>query len=244
MSTNKPFKVLIVEDDTAIADMLNSFFVANGATVCYAKDGKEGLAMVESCAPSVVILDVVLPYIDGFSVLETLRETSFHLPVILLTEKKALEEKLRGLDAGADDYVTKPFSPQELLARVHAVLRRYEGDGPASEDKKVEIGELTVDPATREVHLSGCLYLPLTKTEFDLLYYLACRENIAVKRADLLTHVLGYNPDSQTKSLAMHITNIRKKFDLHEVDSIKLLAVPGVGYKFVVTNSAEQNEQE
>ncbi len=234
MSIKESIKILIVEDDLAIANMLSTFFVSNGASVCLAKNGKEALAMAESCEPSVIILDVVLPYIDGFTVLRQLRAKSCDLPVILLTEKKTVAEKLEGFEAGADDYVTKPFSPQELQARVHAVLRRPARETAFVHKKVINAGGLSIDPAAREVSLSGMLFLPLTKTEFDLLYYLADQKNVAVTRGELLTNVLGYNPGSQTKSLAMHITNIRKKFEQHGVETIKLQAVPAVGYKLVV----------
>jgi len=228
---------MIVEDDLGITEMLCTFFASNGINTTIAGDGKQALELVESFKPDVIVLDIILPYMDGLSVLDRLRADSITTPVILLTEKNTVEEKLQGFEAGADDYLTKPFSPKELLARIQAIMRRSKLEGQAIRQQTIKIGDLTIDPATREVNLSGILYLPLTKTEFDLLYFLANRQDMVVTRAEILQNVLGYNPDSQTKALAMHITNIRKKFELHGLQTIKLLAVPGVGYKLVTTGS-------
>lgn len=243
MPQNQPFNLLIAEDDCGISEMLYTFFTANGINTAIAEDGIQALELVESFKPDVIILDIILPYMDGLSVLDRLRADTITTPVILLTKKNTVDEKLQGFGTGADDYVTKPFSPRVLLARVHAVMRRSKLMHQPVGQETIQIRGLTIDPATREVKLSGSLYLPLTKTEFDLLYFLADRRNMAVSRAEILENILGYKPDSQTKALVMHITNIRKKFELHGLQSIKIQAVSGFGYKLIVTETSPENSK-
>ncbi len=236
MSKKQPFSLLLVEDDPDIAEMLSAFFTLNGIQTALAVDGGKALEMVQSFKPDIIVLDVILPYMDGLSVLDTLRADSIETPVILLSKKDTVEEKLAGFKFGADDYVTKPFSPRELLARIQAILRRRLQE-TTGKQQVIRIGGLTIDPETREVYLAGISYLPLTKTEFDLLYFLADRRNMAVTRAEILMKVLGYNPASRTKALAMHITNLRRKFERHGVQTITFQAVAGVGYKLVSDSS-------
>ncbi|NOQ45138.1 MAG: response regulator [Desulfobulbaceae bacterium] len=233
MPEEQSFNLLIVEDDPSIAEMLRTFFTSHGVTTTIAPDGKQALKLVASFNPDIIVLDIVLPYLDGLSVLNRLRTDSINTPVILLTEKNSVEEKLQGFEHGADDYVTKPFSPRELLVRVHAVLRRSRSISLNNRQQILSIGGLTINPLTREVRLPENTFIPLTKTEFDLLYFLAGRKDQAVPHAVILEKVLGYNPTSQTKALVMHIANIRKKFEFQEVKSIKLQPVPGIGYKLV-----------
>ena len=232
MSEKMEFKLLIVEDDPGIATMLHAFFKSKATETEVAQDGRQALKIIPVFQPDIIILDIILPYVDGLSVLDTLQKQAIHTPVILLTDKRSVEEKLEGFEHGADDYVTKPFSPKELWMRVQAILRRSK---PASEDKQhtVTVGNLSIDPLMREVLFQGKTPLAFTKTEFDLLYYLAQRQSQAVAHASLLTEVMGYSPTSQTKALVIHVANIRKKFDANEIHSVELAAVPGIGYKLV-----------
>jgi DNA-binding response OmpR family regulator len=180
-------------------------------------------------------LDIVLPYVDGLSVLDKLRSNSIQIPVILLTDKSSVEEKLTGFEHGADDYVTKPFSPKELWMRIQAILRRSQSATLANEHRILSVGNLSINPLTRMINLHDSTTLSLTKTEFDLLYFLADRKNQAVPHTVILEEVMGYSPTSQTKALVIHIANIRKKFDTQGEITLALQAVPGIGYKLIET---------
>ena len=239
MSQKNEYKILIVEDDPEISEMLFSFLQANGFNTFTASNGVLAVPLLASVAPDVIILDIVLPYMDGLAFLEKIRKQGVKTPVILLTEKKSLEDKLEGFDAGADDYVTKPFSPKELLARVNAVIRRSPetGEGKSTTNLPLTIGKLKIDPATREIRFSGTEIPSITKTEFDLLYYLAARPGIVVSRGELLENVLGYKHDCKTKSLTMHMANLRKKITQKAGDNFQLQAVSGVGYKLLADDA-------
>ncbi len=231
------YRVLIVEDDPSIQKMLRAFFLAHGAEVLTAEDGRQGLKMISSVHPDVVILDVVLPYIDGFSIVDKLRKSSNDVPVILLTEKNTVEEKVKGLGLGADDYVTKPFSTKELLARVKCQLRRRGNTALNQVASPVIAGAITIFPNTREVHCNGndAALIPLTKTEFDLLFYLAQRQTQVCTHGELLQDVMGYSTDVKTKSLVIHIANIRRKLSDHCVSDVEIRAITGVGYRLIAS---------
>ena len=232
MSEQLTCNMLIVEDDPALLRMLSNFFTGCGAEVMTAIDGKNVVHLVESLQPDIILLDVVLPFQDGLSVLRNLRGVGLMMPVIILTDKDRVDDKVKGLEFGADDYMTKPFSPKELLARVKAQLRR--ATLPEKEmESCVTIDCLSINPFSREVLRPDNRPVPMTKTEFDLLYYLAGKEQAVVPHGELLQEVLGYNPTIETKALAMHIVNLRKKLAMAEVESVEIQSVPGVGYKLV-----------
>ncbi len=231
MLKQQSFNILIIEDDAGIAEMLRFFFSSQGMRVAVAEDGNQGLEMISSFHPDIIILDVILPYIDGLTLLEKLRRDNITIPVILLTEKKRVEEKLKGFDVGADDYVTKPFSLRELYARVRVILQRRENAQSAGSPRTITIAPLTIDPLAREVSLGDGSTVVLTKTEFNILYFLAEHINQVVPHGIILEKILGYDPNSQTKALVMHIANIRKKLKSREVTTLQLQAVPGIGYK-------------
>ena len=233
MPEEKSLKLLIVEDDLDIATMLSIFFASHDVSTQIAADGKQALEMVTSFTPDIIILDIVLPYVDGLSVLDKLRSNSIQTPVVLLTDKSSVEEKLTGFEHGADDYVTKPFSPKELWMRIQAILRRSQPVGLTNEHRILSVGNLSINPLTRMINLQDSTTLSLTKTEFDLLYFLADRKNQAVPHTVILEEVMGYSPTSQTKALVIHIANIRKKFDKQGVINLELQAVPGIGYKLI-----------
>ncbi len=232
--TKRPrYRLLIIEDDQAIMRMLRSFFVANDFEVFTAEDGRTGLDHIYSLLPDIIILDVVLPYINGFAIVKKLRRESNHVPVILLTERSGVDEKVEGFDRGADDYLTKPFSTKELLARVNRLLRRLNSDTRSHVLDPISVGPLVISPRTREVLLSEDQAIPLTKTEFDLLYFLAKRKKQIATHGDLLENVLGYKADSETKALVMHIANIRRKLNDNDASDVQIKAITGVGYMLV-----------
>ena len=232
MSEQLNCTVLLFEDDPSIRTMLAAFFTAQGAQVIAAEDGRDAMARIEAAQPDILLLDVIMPYQDGLAILQELRARNTDLPVIMLTEKSGVDDKVTGLEHGADDYMTKPFSPKELLARVRAQLRRSRQSRPA-EDQGLHIGPLHIDPRSREAKLPDGALLPLTKTEFDLLGHLAARPGAVITHAELLKEVMGYEPEVETKSLVMHIANIRRKIDRLCPLALTIKAVAGVGYKLV-----------
>ncbi|MDX9841897.1 MAG: response regulator transcription factor [Desulfobulbus sp.] len=232
MSTPHPYTLLLFEDDPFIRDMLVVFFTAQGLTVRTAADGRNALARIRADQPDLILLDVVLPFQDGFTILDELRRAGDKTPVILLTEKSGVDDKVTGLDHGADDYLTKPFSPAELLARIRVQLRRTTANQEPA-PQPLTVGPVTIDPAAREALLADRSRLPLTKTEFDLLYYLAAKGRAVASHAELLKEVLGYEPETETKSLVMHIANIRRKLDKACPNALTIRAVAGVGYKLI-----------
>lgn len=199
--------------------------------VVHADSGKNALQIIEDTAPDILILDIIMPYKDGFTIIKELREVNNDLPVLFLTDKSRVDDKVKGLELGADDYIPKPFSLRELHARVKAQLRRLERTTLPSQTKRVQVGPLTIDPETREIFITENNPLKLTKTEFDLFYYLAARQTHVVSHGELLQEVLGYEPTVETKSLVMHIANIRRKLEKARPGMIEIAAVVGVGYK-------------
>lgn len=224
--------LLIFEDDSAIRTMLTAFFTGLGARVETAADGSNALERINAVQPDILLLDVIMPVQDGLAILQSLRRVNTGLPVIMLTEKDGVEDKVTGLEYGADDYMTKPFSPKELLARVRAQLRRSRR-AQSGNDPCLHIGAVHIDPSTREIRLSTGELLPLTKTEFDLLAYLAARVGAVLTHAELFREVLGYDPGVETKALVMHVANIRRKLDRHCPLALSIKAVAGVGYKLI-----------
>ena len=223
--------ILIIEDDAGIAEMLRFFFSSRGMRAAVAGNGNHGFEMIASFQPDIIILDVILPYMDGLTLLEKLRRSNNTIPVIMLTEKNQVEEKLKGLELGADDYVTKPFSLRELHARVQAVLQRTINTQSVDKPRAITVAPLTIDPLAREVSLADGSRLTLTKTEFNILYFLAEHINQVVPHQIILEKILGYDPNAQTKALVMHIANIRKKLKSHGIASLQLQSVSGIGYK-------------
>ncbi len=231
MTDTHTTNILIIEDDPGIGEMLRFFFSAQGLNTVLASDGRQGLGMISAFQPDIIILDIILPYMDGLTLLEKIREENNTTPVILLTEKKSIEEKLKGFDVGADDYVTKPFSLRELLARVRVILQRNEGARSKKRNRIITLKQLSINPHSREVTLKDGTPVELTKTEFNIFYFLAENLNEVISHGVILEHILGYDPDSQTKALVMHVANIRKKLKKKGVTSLQLQAVPGIGYK-------------
>jgi len=216
-------RVLVVEDDSEIADVLRRTLRAEGHDVRTAADGEEALSAAAEYLPDLVILDLGLPKVDGVEVLRQLREGD-DVPILVLTARTELEDRVEGLDLGADDYLAKPFERQELLARMRAVMRRRPPRGSA----KMVLGDLRLNPSTREVH-RGEREIELTAREFELLEFLMQNERLVVSRERLLEEVWGYDPLAMTNTIDVFISNLRRK--LEEGGKERLLHTKrGAGY--------------
>ena len=223
-------RLLVVEDDVDIANMLKIYFTGLQYDVDVANRGRDALEKTRQVLPHLIVLDIMLPDIDGYEVCRTLRTNTrtSHIPVIFLTQKDERSDKLQGLELGADDYLTKPFNPRELVARVKAILRRSESKKD-SDDKPIHRGDLTIDPATREARLASRT-LDLRAQEFDLLLTLAESPGRVFSREQLLQLAWGFDYYGQTRTVDVHIAHLRKKL---EGGSVKIETVTGVGYKLV-----------
>ena len=220
-------KVLVVDDEKKIVDIVKAYLEKDGYKVVVAYDGREALTMARSQSPDLIILDLMLPEVSGWDVCRTLRAES-KVPIIMLTARDEDTDKIVGLELGADDYVTKPFNPKELLSRVRAVLRRVEG---TSEKRKiVEFAELSIDLERHEVRRGNEL-IELTPTEFELLKVLAEAPGRVFSRLQLLDRVLGDAYEGYERTIDSHIKNLRKKVEPDPDRPRYVLTVRGVGYK-------------
>jgi DNA-binding response OmpR family regulator len=200
-------RVLVVEDDAAIADVLRRALRQEGHEVRSAEDGLEALELAESFVPDLVILDLGLPKLDGVEVCRRLRASS-DAPILILTARSDTDDRVEGLDSGADDYLVKPFERQELLARMRALMRRRPPQGTAS----LTVGDLRLNPDTREV-FRGQRPVELTNREFELLEHLMRNERLVVSRERLLEEVWGYDPMAMTNTIDVFISNLRRKLE-------------------------------
>ncbi len=216
--------IVLVEDEDSIASFVAMYLEKEGFTVQVAADGETGLDLVRSQRPQLVILDVMLPDIDGFEVCRRLRRES-DVPVIMLTARDAPTDKVVGLEIGADDYVTKPFDPRELVARVRSVLRRYARDD-RDRERPLQVGGVALDPGSREVEAAGDP-VRLTAKEFDLLHYLMLNAGLALSRNQLLEEVWGFQFAGDTRTVDVHVNQLRKKLG----GAVTIETVRGVGYK-------------
>ncbi|MBI4844551.1 MAG: response regulator transcription factor [Nitrospirae bacterium] len=219
--------ILIVEDDTDIAEMLSYNLRKEGFDVSVASNGEESLEFLKDCRPQLIILDLMLPLIDGYDVCRAIRsneETSI-IPVIMLTAKSRESDMIAGFELGADDYITKPFSPKELIARVRAVLRRFDLQLPGG---TIKIGDISIDTVRHKATVLGAP-IQLTYTEFRLLAYMAQRPGVVLPRNKILSDVFDYQPESYDRSVDNHIKTLRKKLgDARDyIETIR-----GVGYSF------------
>jgi DNA-binding response OmpR family regulator len=218
-----PGRVLVVEDDEAIADVLRRTLRQEGHEVRSSADGIEALRAAEEFVPDVVILDLGLPGLDGVEVCRRLRAES-DVPILILTARSGLDNRVEGLDSGADDYLVKPFERQELLARMRALLRRRPPRGSAA----LVVGDLRLNPDTREVR-RGAREIELTNREFELLEHLMRNERLVVSREQLLEEVWDYDPSAMTNTIDVFISNLRRK--LEQGDEPRLLHTKrGAGY--------------
>jgi len=223
-------RVLIVEDDPDTQQMLTVIMRSEGYDVLAAGTGPLGLELLRKMGPDLVILDWMLPGMDGLEVLRRAREIST-VPIIMLTAKTAAVDKVAGLDMGADDYLAKPFEPEELLARIRAQLRRASmiGDG-LQRDKPIQVGDLRLEPASHEVYIRGD-QVGLTRLEFNLLYCLAQRAGKVLTREDILKLVWGENEAIDLRGIDAHIRRLRAKIEDDPDEPKRIQTVHGVGYK-------------
>jgi two-component system alkaline phosphatase synthesis response regulator PhoP len=221
-------KVLVVDDDVKTVELVNIYLTRDGYQVLTAYDGIEALSLARENHPDLIILDLMLPDIDGLEVCRTLRHES-DVPIIMLTARTTDQDKLTGLDIGADDYVTKPFSPKELAARVRAVLRRLPREhGP----EEISSGELSMNFTNHEAWFAG-KQLNLTSVEFGLLGVLAREPGRVFSRTSLIEEALGYDFEGFDRTIDVHILNLRRKLELDPSHPRYIKTVYGVGYKFV-----------
>ncbi len=224
-------KVLIVEDDKNIADLLRIYLEKEQMQCQIAGDGVTGVERFKDFQPDLVLLDIMLPGMDGWSVCKKIRELS-RTPVIMLTAKGELEDKVSGLEMGADDYITKPFEMKEVLARVHAVLRRCGDEGQAEGEKKLSFDKLTVNLDSYELIVDG-KRVDTPPKELELLFHLASSPNRVFTRNQLLDEVWGFDYFGDSRTVDVHIKRLREKLEgVSEQWSLK--TVWGVGYKFEV----------
>ena len=221
-------RILIVEDEVKIARFVTLELQHEGYEVQAAHDGRTGLEMAQSWKPDLMILDLMLPGLSGIEVCRRLRQTS-DLPIIMLTAKDDVSDKVMGLDMGADDYMTKPFAIEELLARIRVCLKKHRAD-VAEDSGAKEVGGLRIDPASYSASFDGTP-ITLTKKEFDLLNYLWQHENHAITRDELLTNVWGYEFTGDTNIVDVYIRYLRQKID--DKFQIKTIhTIRAVGYMF------------
>jgi DNA-binding response OmpR family regulator len=222
-------RILVVDDEINIIDLTRLYLEREGYQVDAATDGAQALEKIRDLKPALVVLDIMLPEVDGFEVCRQTRTTS-DVPIIMLTARDDDVDKIVGLEIGADDYLTKPFNPRELVARVKAILRRSGHPSNVGEET-LHIGDVIIDPAGREVFVAG-ESVSLRAKEFDLLLTFAQHKGIVLKREQLLNLVWGYDFLGQTRTVDVHVAHLRKR--LSGSSAVQIETVTGVGYKLVV----------
>lgn len=221
-------RILVVEDEPMVAEVVERYLRLDGHDVTLAFDGRAACEEFDRGLPDLVVLDLMLPRMDGFEVFRRLREASM-TPVIMLTARGTERDRLRGLDLGADDYVTKPFSPRELASRVRAVLRR--SAGPVSSREILNFNDLQIDPTTRSVEVDGRQVL-LTAREFDILYHLARHPCRVFGREQLLSSLWEDDFGGDASTVTVHVRRLRAKIEVDPSRPAHIRTVWGVGYKF------------
>ena len=225
--------VLIVEDDRNIAELLQMYLEKEGYAVTVANDGGQGLSKFRTIKPDLVLLDVMMPVMDGWAVCKAIRAES-DTPVIMLTAKGELDDKIAGLKSGADDYVTKPFEMREVLARIEAVLRRSDRSGSEPQARRLNFDKLTIDMDAFELTVDG-KKVDTPPKEMELLFYLASSPNRVYTRNQLLDEVWGFDYFGDSRTVDVHVKRLREKLE-GVSESWSLKTVWGVGYKFEVLN--------
>jgi two-component system response regulator ResD len=218
--------VLVVDDDPIVRDVLSRYLTRGGFKVATAEDGEAAVAALEAQPPDLVLLDLMLPRIDGFGVFDVIRRNG-STPVIMLTAKGEEADRIAGLDFGADDYVAKPFSPKEVLARVRAVLRR----ASKPQGEKLEFGDLVIEGSSRRVTRAGD-EITLTPREFDLLYLMASHPNRVFTRVELLDELWDFAFDGDPSTVTVHMRRLREKIEPDASRPQHIITVWGAGYRF------------
>ncbi len=221
-------KILVIDDDQHIAELISLYLMKDGYDTKEVYDGKEALHEIQIYQPDLILLDLMLPGMDGYQVCAEVRKIS-KTPIIMLTAKGETFDKVLGLELGADDYVVKPFDPKELVARVKAVLRRYECGVQTDDEKILHFPNLEINVSNYTVTYHGKI-LDFPPKEFELLYYLAEHPNRVFTREQLLDHIWGYEYVGDTRTVDVHVKRIREK--MNQQDDWGILTVWSVGYKF------------
>jgi len=223
--------ILLVDDEPSILQLAQMYLEREGFRVKTASDGEAALEAVRALCPALIVLDVMLPKLDGFEVCKRLRQRDDPPAILMLTARDEDIDKILGLELGADDYLTKPFNPRELVARVKAILRRgREARSVKAGPAPLQLADLVIDPASREVRL-GERTLDLRAQEFDLLLTLAQARGRVLTREQLLQQAWGFDFYGQTRTVDVHVAHLRKKL---EGSSVKIETITGIGYKLVV----------
>jgi DNA-binding response OmpR family regulator len=223
--------ILLVDDEPSIVELSRMYLEREGFRVQSVQDGQAALEAVGRERPALVVLDVMLPKLDGFEVCRRLRALNDPAAILMLTARDDDIDKILGLELGADDYLTKPFNPRELVARVKAILRRGDRKRDDAHAAPMHLGDLTVDPARREVRLNA-LSLNLRTQEFDLLLTFAEHRGLVLSREQILQKAWGFDFYGQTRTVDVHVAHLRRKL---EKSSVKIETVTGVGYKLIVS---------
>ena len=221
-------RILVVDDEANLRDLCSMYLQRDGFTVETAGDGIEAMERLQSDPPSLVVLDLMLPGIDGYEICRRIRADS-DLPILMLTARSDDVDKIVGLELGADDYLTKPFNPRELVARVRAILRRAAARQPQP-DSPITVGDVVVDPARHEVHVAGNA-VQLRAKEFDLMRVFAEHAGFLLSRQQLLELVWGYDFLGETRTVDVHVAHLRKR--LAESATVRIETITGAGYKLV-----------
>lgn len=232
-------RILIVDDERSVVEVVSLYMQREGFEVCTAFNGREALHAIAHKKPTLVVLDLMLPQLDGLEILRRVRQDEEgkphqNIPIIVLSARRQETDRIYGLEIGADDYLTKPFSPAELVARVKAVLRRARGSGStAVRERPISFGDsLYIEPASRQVQVHS-QNVDLTATEFNLLYFMASHPNQVFSRTQLLENVWGFSEYVDPSTVTVHIRRLREKIEPDASNPERLLTVWGVGYKFV-----------
>ena len=228
-------KVLVVDDEQSIVTLLQYNLEQAGFEVITAMDGEEGKRLAETASPDIIVLDLMLPKLDGMEVCKQLRQERVMTPILMLTAKEDELDKILGLELGADDYMVKPFSPREVIARVKAILRRTQvlsdsGEGDAKKGENIEIGKLLIYPEKYEAYFKEKI-LELTLKEFELLLYLAQHKNRVLTRDQLLSAVWNYDFAGDTRIVDVHISHLREKVEEDTKRPVYIKTIRGLGYK-------------
>ena len=232
MKDGKGQAILLVEDEASIASFVSMYLKNAGYTVRTAATGADALAQVVTETPDLIVLDLMLPDIDGVEICRRIRQRS-DLPILMLTARDEDVDKIIGLEVGADDYLTKPFNPRELVARVKSILRRAAPERKRPESREIAHGELVVNSGSREVHV-GDKEIQLAPKEFDLLWELLDHRGLVLTRDQLLERVWGYTFAGDTRTVDVHVRQIRRKLE----EASPIVTVWGVGYKVAPERSA------
>ena len=224
--------ILLVDDEPSIIQLARLYLEREGFRIQSVNDGEAALENITREQPALVVLDVMLPKLDGFEVCRRLRASNSATAILMLTARDEDIDKILGLELGADDYLTKPFNPRELVARVKAILRRGERKQDV-DSAPIHIGDLTIDPARREVRLASSPTLDLRTQEFDLLLTLAEHRGLVLSREQILQKAWGFDFYGQTRTVDVHVAHLRRKI---EGSNVKIETVTGVGYKLIVSS--------